>query len=304
MNAVEVKNVDWLENLLAKDQTTDLSFCIEYFSPLCTASSMGYDKIVQILLEHGAKVDFPNELGWTPLMRAAMTGQSKTCLLLIKCGADVNKYNHLYLSTKKTALCYAVRDWHYETINVLLQNGGTIFNPACPSIEQSPIFDAIDERHLVLLERLLIQLVNQYHDRLHIIPMHDIFNKAVSDGNEHCCIIVLQEYYPVQREESSIFHVAAKRGFAQLIRLMVLLNPQFLQEEWLVRKEYPRNLRQDLGSWLAEKRKQLPALVDLCKYVILAQLGNFWTFKMKELPLPKALKSHLSTIGLLKTAYS
>jgi ankyrin repeat protein len=43
-----------------------------------------------MLLEHGAKVNVPGDIGWTPLHRAASYDNVQLVRLLLEHGADVN----------------------------------------------------------------------------------------------------------------------------------------------------------------------------------------------------------------------
>ena len=51
------------------------------------------DKVVRLLLEHGAEVDAKNESGETALMVAASNGYEKNVTLLLEHGADADLRN-------------------------------------------------------------------------------------------------------------------------------------------------------------------------------------------------------------------
>ena len=289
MNAVETNEVIWLKRLQEREEKDTLDFCIAYQSPLGTASLKGHTEISRILLEEGATVDFFDNHGCTPLMRAAAAGNLDTCRLLVQHSADVNKQNEWSGNSafpKLTTLHYAVTNDKHETTTFLLENGAQIvFNPASPRTRTSLIADAIDAQNPRILELLLCHVIKQYHNRLHILPIHTIFDKAVTSGNEECCIVVLYlGCYPVWPGAGSIvnqpyisfFEKAANRGFQHVMNLMLFLIPQLMQEEWLVKEQYPRDLikHPNFVSWLAEARKQPSPLTQLCKSAILAQLGN------------------------------
>ncbi len=65
-------------------------FGIEASWPINQASWKGHTDIVQILLDAGAKVDFPEGEGYTALIIATMNNHLDTVKVLIKAGADSN----------------------------------------------------------------------------------------------------------------------------------------------------------------------------------------------------------------------
>ena len=87
----------------------------------------------------------------------------------------------------------------------------------------------------------------------------------------------------------------------ELMRMLVELNSQCLQEDWLVEEDIPAKLAQqpDFASYLVESRKQPPLLLKLCKSTILERLDilhKTYMWKITDLPLPKSLKTFLATV--------
>ena len=95
-----------------------------------------------------------------------------------------------------------------------------------------------------------------------------------------------------------MLYIAADNGFVELMCLVIALNPQVLQEDWLVQKDFPAKLMQheDIIQWLVEHRKHPASLQQLCKSAILSQLGTFYVPNINPLPLPKLLKTYLQGI--------
>ena len=60
--------------------------------------------------------------GHTPLMRAALDGNTERVKELIHQGADINQRD----DNGRTALMFAVINTHYETMNVLLESGADV----------------------------------------------------------------------------------------------------------------------------------------------------------------------------------
>ena len=67
------------------------------------AARLGRTDLINTLIEVGADIDKPADLGWTPLMFAAAEGHPETVSALIKGGANVNATNTL----GRTALMFA-----------------------------------------------------------------------------------------------------------------------------------------------------------------------------------------------------
>lgn len=60
--------------------------------------------------------------GHTPLMRAALNGNTERVKELIHQGADINQRD----DNGRTALMFAVTNMHYETMKVLLEYGADV----------------------------------------------------------------------------------------------------------------------------------------------------------------------------------
>ncbi len=60
--------------------------------------------------------------GHTPLMRAALDGNTESVRELINQGADINRRD----DSGRTALMFAVVNRHYETMKVLLEHGADV----------------------------------------------------------------------------------------------------------------------------------------------------------------------------------
>ena len=62
----------------------------EGMTPLMQAAIAGQTKLVKVLIAFGADVNLPNSSRMTPLHHAAVQGKSNMCSLLVKLGADLN----------------------------------------------------------------------------------------------------------------------------------------------------------------------------------------------------------------------
>ena len=91
------------------------------WNPLLYAAIAGHTKIVQLLLEGGAKANSISDNGSTPLMMAARGNYVDTAKVLLENGADPNIRNEL----GKTALDWALSKDHQEVAELLKTSGAT-----------------------------------------------------------------------------------------------------------------------------------------------------------------------------------
>ncbi|MBK8572451.1 MAG: ankyrin repeat domain-containing protein [Holophagaceae bacterium] len=70
----------------------------------------------------GANVNARNKFSWTPLMLAALEGQTPIVCFLISAGADITAVNDSGVS----ALAYAALKGHSKTIQALLEAGAPL----------------------------------------------------------------------------------------------------------------------------------------------------------------------------------
>ena len=179
---------------------------------------------------------------------------------------------------------------------MLLDHGARLFE-AAKNWEDSTLIAAIHRKGFAVFELFL----DYYNKRSLQVPLEMLFNTALEQDSEECAIIVLhQGYYPMQephvsKSGISCFQKAAGCGFVKVMSMLLDLNPQFMQEEWLVQNDIPVGLAQHspFVFWLVEYRKTTASLQKLCKSVILSQLNIYYIPKIDELPLPNALKKFL-----------
>jgi ankyrin repeat protein len=78
----------------------------EGLSPLMIACNYGrYDMAKLLLLEHGAKVDLQDSVGWSALMHTVRQGHFDIVKLLLHHGADVDLQSTKWDSARSLALC-------------------------------------------------------------------------------------------------------------------------------------------------------------------------------------------------------
>ena len=94
-----------------------------YGNALIQASSMGYNKIVQMLLENGANVDAQDGLYGNALIIASSMGYDEIVQMLLENGADVNAQLN---SSPENALLAAIEGDNEDIARLLIENGADI----------------------------------------------------------------------------------------------------------------------------------------------------------------------------------
>ena len=319
MEAVKNSDISCLDTLLKRKGQRSLDFTIDCGYGTATLLTKAVDvalykdnyQMMEQLLSAGASVDFPRKYGtFTPLIYACQWRNVpthtlyRTCSILLRYGANVNKK----ASDLSTALSYAVEAGHSRIASLFLEHGAEVFNSSNLSYSalshgRSPIYLAISKRRC----SIFTMLITHCRKIGQVLPLSWLFRMAVNCDSENCAIIVLEEgYYPNDKSLKkpnagrfalivSPFLRAVCDGHVTLMTIMIELNPQFLQETWLVQKQTPELLSGLPGyvPWLTDYRKQVPDLQKLCKSMILSQLDTYYKPKIDKLPLPTALKTYL-----------
>ncbi|KAJ3820374.1 ankyrin repeat-containing domain protein [Lentinula raphanica] len=101
----------------------DIDSPSEYIgTPLQTAAARGYNDIVELLLQYGAKVNVQSGYYDTAIQAAAFWGHADTIEILLQHGVDVN----IQGGHHDTAIQAAAVGGHTETVRLLFQNGADI----------------------------------------------------------------------------------------------------------------------------------------------------------------------------------
>ena len=320
MDAVAEDNIEKLNELLETAGKYHLDFMVRVsykgderlLSPLTRAAWMGNYTMAEILLRAGACVNFTDQDGTTPLIAAVEGGNPTICQLLLHHRAKVNARGSIWKFKNCTALEVAVQYGEHEIAAVLLQHGAKIYDPSKPwkKFNRSLLNVAI-YKSCEMVELLLDCL----HKRGSKVPLNFVLCSAICYRREECAILVLQRGYLQPNAESntfapfdmpnkyraSYFDMAANISEMPLLKLMSLLveiNPNHLQEEWLLQNRLQWEVRKHthFATWLMEYRRQPPSLTKLCRSTILAHFGEYYRPKIDALPLPKLLKTFLATL--------
>jgi Ankyrin repeats (3 copies) len=137
---------EWLVTTCSQDVNAQGGSCE---TPLVAASSGGFLKIAQILLEHGANVNNKDFFPFTALHRASIRGHLGVSRLLLDCGADIHTKDFF----GRTSLHFASRAGHVEVVQLLLESN------ADPNISDwsgdTPFIIALERGHPGLVQLLL-----------------------------------------------------------------------------------------------------------------------------------------------------
>lgn len=85
------------------------------FSPLCQAAKDGAEGIVELLIDHGAKLNHLSDASNTPIILASIHGHSMVVKTLIEAGAHVQHQN----DDGRTAMSYAKEKGHEPIVKLL-----------------------------------------------------------------------------------------------------------------------------------------------------------------------------------------
>ncbi len=118
LDAAEKGDLSLMDDFLKGNQLVNMRNHCQW-TPLMKAALNGQLEAVVKLLEKGAEVDLVDKGGYSAMMLAASNNFSDIVELLILHGAEVNRVER---SHGWTALLWAARLGHIETVRILLQH--------------------------------------------------------------------------------------------------------------------------------------------------------------------------------------
>ncbi|KAJ9466993.1 Ankyrin repeat and KH domain-containing protein mask [Diplonema papillatum] len=117
--ALESGNVAHVKAMLASGWKVNWEIGKRKETSLMHAIRSKNEDVIKLLCDHGAKVDLPDEDGWTALMFAAAIGCLPVVKALIAAGANVNRKNNLH----ERPLIFAATNNHEKVFSYLLDCG-------------------------------------------------------------------------------------------------------------------------------------------------------------------------------------
>ncbi|XP_065924950.1 serine/threonine-protein phosphatase 6 regulatory ankyrin repeat subunit B-like [Magallana gigas] len=128
----------------------DINFCVPFWgSPLHIASGRGNNHTVELLLDKGADTNSCDTNKETPLHKASECGHDSSVQFLLDKGADINSCD-LY---KETPLHKASKKGHESTVQLLLDKGADI--NSCDKHKETPLHKASECGHESTVQLLL-----------------------------------------------------------------------------------------------------------------------------------------------------
>ena len=313
--AVTKSDVDEVNCLLNVDKV-DPNPSVHYMkSPLWIACENNNFEIVRLLITnefHPADPNIPYKAGKNPLVEAVcqrktdlitlLMNESRitvnlnwTCYgfsslywavrhesvalveLLLKAGANPNIPKN---NISKLPICWAVCDGNLQIVQLLLQYGADM-KPCCDELLE----DAAYRNHCDVLEHLL---QHAYNKDLLSSCTGDLMCPAIVSSVVTSIKVLLRWGFFTNESMSSgvccLFGVAAACANMTVLKMLVELKPQCLQESW------PYPFQKSFSAELIEARKHPARLDILCRSKIIQQLGFKPISKVEKLPLPRILK--------------
>ena len=292
-------NLDIVRPLITNQKhPADPNEALEGHTPIMLAVKLGNTEMVKLLLyESLMKVNVDvKEDNDTPLTLAIRMCNADIVRMLLQAGADPNVKLITHYGRKvdldkvESALNFAVRLGHVETVQLLSNYGAEITLNGCP---YAAIYAAITKAHSVILDSLFAHKLkyNQIYDNVRWANCMIVV--AISRESESCLAVLLRRgIYRYRANEASPCSRAACGGKISMVKLLMAFNPWSLQEDWLVKGAALPTLtkcNKDFAAGLIADRKQPPRLDILCRFNIIQQLGYNFLQKAEELPLPRVL---------------
>ena len=268
------------------------------YTPLKQAIELGNMVLVERMIQAGADVNSKNIIeqniiDYTPLMDAVFHGDLDMCHFLLQKGANVNATSspNTHYKTVLTIAVQSNKPDYVDIVELLLKHGATHSQQKCG--RSLPMFLAISQQKAVLVD---LFMKYGYGFKEYLCPHNPLVTRdelcdAIQTDAEDCCIILLKWGFDISSNNYPYFLKAVEQGMFRLTRMMIELNPQHLQEKWLVLNANPANTWNpnvsELRDHLLMERKHVKTLQELCKATILQDL----TFRPKKEYIPTLINS-------------
>ena len=269
------------------------------FTPLMQAIEMRNEVLVSDLIKAGADVNphnliQDNIIDYSPLMQAVLQDDLYICMVLLDNGSDVNAMSSTN-TYSETALNKAAQNQkpYFLAIVALLLNHGATYPISIKYGRNCPMRLALSSK---IPEYVHLFMKHGYRFRNYPSPQNpsmyrDELCDAIEAKAEDCCVALLEWGFNVKANDFPYFRVAVGKGMNELVRVLIQLNPQFLQENWLIRGWVSDDSDSDdsysddsdsedsyvydsnyLLHKLQKERKQPTSLQGLCKATVLQNL--------------------------------
>ena len=269
---------------------------------LMESVSVGNGPMVQMLLNAGAD---PNlRCAHLPLQLAICCGYVDICKILVDNGSEINTSIE-GCRPHCTAIHVAAGCGNLLIVQYLLAQGADIFNLKSTSELISMV---VMEDRADILEYCLQYTYNKLGDNINYWRVALLRDALVFSARRCVSVLLCWGIYTCPQ---STVDIEGKRRFninrtlstladdadgIDSIKMMIELNPQCLQERWLVEQLVPHKASLEE---LIEARKHPPQLIHLCRAKVFQQLGYNPIPKAEKLPLPRMLKDFVKFKDIL-----
>lgn len=178
---------------------------------LISATLLGDENIVGLLLESNADLNFPDNKGKTPLICAAENNIVNIVNRLLQAGADVN----LRENNGMTPIHYSIRKRNWEIVGRFLKRGAKVYRD---HLFRTTLLEAIkDDASSVIIEAILNAGIDlNFHRKLE----GGYLVNAVRKNREDIVRILLQNGAQIRDTHSCLLEKPIIHGNGKLIRLL------------------------------------------------------------------------------------
>ncbi|OQS02843.1 ankyrin repeat domain-containing protein 50-like [Thraustotheca clavata] len=168
------------------------------------AAWYGYNDIVLLLIKAGCNIHSKNHIGDTPLHHAAYNGHNKVAASFINAGVMLDAKNN----DGWTPLHYAAHSGHEKTVELLINAGASL-----------------DTQNQFMKTPLLLAFENNQSQIVDIIKESFSLLNAIATGNCKEALKLLGQGACIGPNDATmLLHLAAKRDFPSIVKLLVKRN--------------------------------------------------------------------------------
>ncbi|KAK3576031.1 hypothetical protein CHS0354_005184 [Potamilus streckersoni] len=245
----------------------------EQKTALIFAIQSGNIVITSILLENGAKCGKPPAYKYSPLHEAILKGRSDLCEMLLKWKADVDERTDDGVTPLMLACSTVGLKYRQEIVEILLKAGADVNAHADFESYTEPCFSPMVEylRNVGSLEAFSIVLpLIRYGANIHFTGDNSVYHRKDPFG-------VLPYVYILQ-------------NFWEMFQVLVDAGRKY--DMAAIKRNTDMSVEQkSLLSYVGSKPRELKHLVRM---LLITNLYRGYQDKVKELPLPKLIKSYLT----------
>ncbi|XP_065925457.1 uncharacterized protein [Magallana gigas] len=194
----------------------DINFCDPVWGgPLHIASGERNDHTIELLLDKGADINSCDGNKETPLHEASKWGRENIMQLLLDKGADINSCDR----NKGTPLHKASKEGHESTVKLLLHKGANI--NSCDTNKETPLHKASKKGHESTVQLLLDKGADIHScDTNKKTPLH----KASERGHDSTVQLLLEKGADINScdtNKETPLHKASKGGHERTVQLLL-----------------------------------------------------------------------------------